>query len=266
MSSWTETIDRYNGVSVNAGELNVKDFGSFLRERCEVWLQEQKRGVWLTIPIERSAWIHKAVEESFVFHHAEKTHVVMTRWLPDEPDPLPSNASHQVGVGAFVVAPTGRLVLVKEKYGGTTWKVPTGIVEAHENIADAAVRECREETGLAATFEKVVAVRHSHAAPFGKSDIFFLCILRVDKERDLVEQPQEIARARWASYDDFLEQEPVPRDWPVWEMLYRLCRNEGGEPGDVDGLRHREFHSDNGRPNTVVYSSSSSSSASCFTS
>lgn len=30
-------------------------------------------------------------------------YVMLTKWLPDTPSTLPPNASHQVGVGAFVL-------------------------------------------------------------------------------------------------------------------------------------------------------------------
>ena len=40
------------------------------------------------------------------------------------------------------------------------------------------LREVQEETGIEATFERVVAFRHWHGAMFGKSDLFFVCLLR----------------------------------------------------------------------------------------
>lgn len=56
---------------------------------------------------------------------------MMTNWLPtDVPSPLPPNASHQVGVGAFVVNEKRQVLVVQEKYGPLrgmdVWKFPTG--------------------------------------------------------------------------------------------------------------------------------------------
>ena len=42
-------------------------------------------------------------QEGFQYHHAEPGYVMLTYWLPEEPCMLPANASHQVGVGGFVV-------------------------------------------------------------------------------------------------------------------------------------------------------------------
>lgn len=59
-----------------------------------------------------------AVIAGFEFHHAEKTHAMLTRWLSDDmPSTIPPNASHQVGVGAFVVNERREVLVVQEKNG-----------------------------------------------------------------------------------------------------------------------------------------------------
>lgn len=42
-------------------------------------------------------------QEGFKYHHAEESYVMLTYWIPDGPCMLPANASHQVGVGGFVI-------------------------------------------------------------------------------------------------------------------------------------------------------------------
>ena len=75
-----------------------------------------------------------------------------------------------------------KLLLVQEKSGplrgSGIWKLPTGLVEQGEDIATAAEREVLEETGVAARFIGVLCFRHAHDALFGKSDLFFLCLLQ----------------------------------------------------------------------------------------
>ena len=117
---------------------------------------------------------------------------MLTRWLPDdEPDMLPPNASHQVGIGAFVQNGEGKTLLVQERRGPAAaaarpdfWKLPTGLVEQGEDIPAAAVREVLEETGVKTEFVSILGIRHGHGVAFGKSDMFFLVSLRIaDGER-----------------------------------------------------------------------------------
>jgi len=42
-------------------------------------------------------------QEGFRYHHAEPGYVMLTYWIPEGPCMLPANASHQVGVGGFVI-------------------------------------------------------------------------------------------------------------------------------------------------------------------
>ncbi|KAI5436212.1 hypothetical protein KIW84_022613 [Lathyrus oleraceus] len=60
------------------------------------------------------------------YHHAESDYLMLVYWIPDTPDSIPANASHRVGVGAFVV---------NNKREG-------------EDICDAVIREVKEETGV----------------------------------------------------------------------------------------------------------------------
>lgn len=50
------------------------------------------------------------------------------------------------------------LLLVKQGYGQQYWSLPGGLVEAGESIDQAAIREVKEETGLAITIKRVVGL------------------------------------------------------------------------------------------------------------
>ena len=182
--------DRYGGVIIDPKQLpdDPETFTASLTKSIETWRNAGVRGVWLQIPIEQVQLVAPAVKTGkFAYHHAEKTHVVMTNWLSEhEENHLPPNASHQVGIGAFVVNARGKVLLVQEKRGPAAsasrrdfWKLPTGLVEQGEDVPAAAIREVFEETGVKCEFHSILGIRHGHQAPFGKSDMFFLCALKI---------------------------------------------------------------------------------------
>lgn len=64
---------------------------------------------------------------------------MLTYWIPEGPCMLPANASHQVGVGGFVINDKNEVLVVQEKYCAPPfvgfWKIPTGFIhEVSSNI------------------------------------------------------------------------------------------------------------------------------------
>lgn len=110
------TVDRYGGVIIDHESLpaSEEEFAAALTASVESWIASGVRGVWLKIPSSRAELVGHAVHVGgFGFHHAEPTYVMLTRWLPeDEQNHLPPNASHQVGIGAFIVNGKGEVLLV----------------------------------------------------------------------------------------------------------------------------------------------------------
>jgi len=92
--------DPYGGVIIGTvDETNSEAFRSRLQSSLDEWKRDGKRGVWLKLPIDKAAFIPVAVKEGFGFHHAEPGYLMLTNWLPEgEKNPLPPNASHQVGL------------------------------------------------------------------------------------------------------------------------------------------------------------------------
>ncbi|KAI9176494.1 hypothetical protein LWI28_003539 [Acer negundo] len=149
--------DLYGGVKVEIKEpMDLKLFASMLGTSLSHWRQQGKRGVWIKLSIEFSNLVKPAVKEGFRYHHAESDYLMLVKWIPETSDTLPANASHHVGIGAFVMNDKGEVLVVQERNGsfkGTNvWKLPTRTVDEGEDICTAAIRKVKEETGVSVQF------------------------------------------------------------------------------------------------------------------
>lgn len=65
-------------------------------------------------------------------------------------------------LGVAVVVFRDDMVLLGRRiaagFNGGMWSLPCGFVEFNENVIDAAIRECKEETGLEIEIEEIVGV------------------------------------------------------------------------------------------------------------
>jgi 8-oxo-dGTP pyrophosphatase MutT (NUDIX family) len=225
-------VDNYNGVIIAADSLPAEPaaFSLALQASLAAWRAAGRRGVWLSLPLSRSPLIEPAVAQGFTFHHAEPSHLMLTSWLAETPCSLPANASHQVGVGCFVLNADGAVLAVQERTGPAAvsgfWKLPTGLVTQGEPIAEAAVREVEEETGVRTEFVGIIGFRQAHGVVIGgKDDLFFLCALRLLDPQctELMPQESEIAAACWMPLDDFTEMPHVADKSTVWGHLHSMC-------------------------------------------
>jgi 8-oxo-dGTP diphosphatase len=80
-----------------------------------------------------------------------------------------------------MVVRDGKVLVVKKSYSATKglWTLPGGFVNTDETIDAAAVREVREETGIIAVPEGIVAVR-SGVLRKGKHDTLLVFRLRYE--------------------------------------------------------------------------------------
>ncbi|KAK7817141.1 nudix hydrolase 7 [Quercus suber] len=144
--------DLHGGVVVNIEQpMDSKVFSPLLRASISQWRQQGKRGVWIKLPIEHANLVEAAVKEGFRYHHAEPDYLMLVCWLPETTDTIPQNASHRIGVGAFVMNNQREVLVVQEnsgKFKGTgVWKLPTGVVNEGEDLCTSVIREVKEETG-----------------------------------------------------------------------------------------------------------------------
>ncbi|KAK1567622.1 hypothetical protein Q3G72_014375 [Acer saccharum] len=202
--------DLHGEVTVEIKEpIDSKLFASMLGTSLSHWRQQGKRGVWIKLPIEFSNLVEPAVKEGFRYHHAESDYLMLVKWIPETSDTLPANASHRVGIGAFVMNDKGEVLVVQERNGsfkGTNvWKLPTGTVDEGEDICTAAIREVKEETGVDTEFVEVLSFTQSHRSFFRKSDLFFVCMLR-PRSFEIQKQDYEIEAAQWMRAEDYAAQ------------------------------------------------------------
>ncbi|KAK4801539.1 hypothetical protein SAY86_022026 [Trapa natans] len=219
--------DAYDGVIVEMDKpMDPEAFVAALRASISQWRQKGKKGVWIKLRIGLSNLVHPAVEEGFHYHHAEQDYLLLVKWIPtDIPISIPANASHRVGIGAFVVNSERKVLVVLEKNGvfrGTgVWKLPTGVVEEGEDICAAAIREVEEETGIDTEFVEILAFRQSHKSFFTKSDLFFACMLR-PKSFNIKKQEAEIEAAKWMPIEDYSEQTFVKEN-QQFDLIAKIC-------------------------------------------
>ncbi|GAV85047.1 NUDIX domain-containing protein, partial [Cephalotus follicularis] len=216
--------DEYGGVVVDPESLpaNPNVFGSVLNYSLSNWkikacalLKTGKKGIWLKVPLELSELVPVAVKAGFQYHHAEQGYVMLTYWIPEGPCMLPANASHQVGVGGFVINDENEVLVVQEKHCSPAvaglWKIPTGFILESEEIYNGVAREVKEETGIDTEFVEIIAFRHAHNVAFDKSDLLFVCMLRPLSTQIKIDG-LEIQAAKWMPLVEFVEQPLIQED------------------------------------------------------
>ncbi|KAJ0964705.1 hypothetical protein J5N97_025843 [Dioscorea zingiberensis] len=219
--------DEYDGAIIDAECLpaSANAFAAILQSSLSYWKQKGKKGIWLKILEGQADLVPIAIKSGFIYHHAEPGYVMLTCWLPDEPCMLPFTATHQVGVGAFVINENKEVLVVKEKKCPLRclgiWKLPTGLINKSEEIFSGAIREVKEETGIETAFLEVVAFRHAHNVTFEKSDLFFICMLK-PLSADINIDESEIEAAMWMPLDQLIDQ-PFHREDSMTKNMIDIC-------------------------------------------
>ncbi|WP_157963968.1 NUDIX domain-containing protein [Actinocorallia populi] len=118
----------------------------------------------------------------------------------------------EVIVSALIVSPEDEVLLIRQPKWGDLWTPPGGHVEPGETLAEAALREAVEETGLEVALERLVHWGEL-IDPDGRSRpvhfVFFDFAFRA-RGRELTPDPSEISEARWVPFGELSRYEIVP--------------------------------------------------------
>jgi ADP-ribose pyrophosphatase YjhB (NUDIX family) len=110
---------------------------------------------------------------------------------------------------ALVIVRLGRrFLLVREKKHGQRWYLPAGRVEPGETLAEGAIRETLEESGVPIVLDGVVRIEHSPAIDgSARCRVFFLA--RPADDTPPLSSPNEHSlEARWVTLEE-LDQLPL---------------------------------------------------------
>jgi ADP-ribose pyrophosphatase YjhB (NUDIX family) len=101
-----------------------------------------------------------------------------------------------------VVKKGRRFLLVRETKHEQLWYLPAGRVEPGETFVEAAIRETREEGGIAIAIEGVIRIEHSPQID-GTARMRVIFLARPDDDAPPKSVPdEESLEARWVSLDE----------------------------------------------------------------
>jgi phosphatase NudJ len=103
---------------------------------------------------------------------------------------------------ALVVVRDGdRFLVVRETKHDQLWYLPAGRAEPGETLAEAAIRETREESGVEAVLEGVLKIQHTPTRSSARLRGLFLA--RPADDRPPKSEPDEHSlEARWVTLDE----------------------------------------------------------------
>lgn len=145
----------------------------------------------------------------------------------------PPAPGHALGAAVVIADPEGRVLLVRHNYGRHNWEIPGGGTEPGESVIGTALREAREELGVAVVIERLTGVywEPGWSADRGMHHFVFRAALDGQLPAEPPD-PREIAQWIWASLD------MPPR--PISDFTLRRIRDAlDGGPAAVSTIGAR---------------------------
>ena len=135
----------------------------------------------------------------------------------------------RIGVGLMFVK-NGKVLLGKrhndpkkadsELHGEGTWTIPGGKLDFHESLHDGAIREAKEEVGLAPKSIELVSVTNEIIPDKHFITVGFIC--KDFEGEPKVMEPDEITKWEWFP----LKNLPTPMFFPSRKMIENYLENK----------------------------------------
>ena len=113
--------------------------------------------------------------------------------------------AESLGVSVVILQGESVLLILREDF--RVWGLPGGQVEAGESVAEAAIREAREETGLEVGLDRIVGIYYN---PLGHQVLFLAHVCSGEARPDGC----ETLNAKWFAVND------LPGQLIGWHRLY----------------------------------------------
>ena len=233
--------DRYGGIILDGTAINQtpeefeENLTKIIAEHAD------KNLLWITLPIEKSAYIPLLTKHNFTFYDCSETALILVKKVVANPI-IPTATNHTIGVGVFVRDGDNMLVVKDRIY--KSYKLPGGYIDNEENISQAAVREVAEETGISVEMESVVSIGHFSPCQFNESNIYLVCKAVPLSREIVITDTQEILEARWINIERYLNHEdvhPYNKKIVAAAMQRRGIKLENGDFFITEKKRHEFF-------------------------
>lgn len=226
--------NRYRDLEIDISRLVFADQDTFLaaiKDEFYKWASRLSHSrerfsavMWLNVPKSFSRVVPWLLDNHpfFQLHHANSSRIMLVKPHPaangSRACQIPSYGTHYVKVECVVIEDgTGRVLMVKERIGGMendSVKCVSGSAEAGEFFADAAVREVREETGIASRFVCLIGCGNRVRTRFDRDEIIMGCLLFASQGQTPRADGSEVMLAGWFDPSSISGTcTPMAREW-----------------------------------------------------
>jgi len=232
--------DQYNGITIDSSTIPTS-ISEFEKELVRLINNiENKKLLWIKVPIDKSIFIPLLAKHDFVFHHCNEKDITMLKKLISNPV-IPTAANHTLGVGAVVIN-DNKLLVIRDRIW-QKYKLPGGYIDNEENISLALQREVFEETGIEVKFNSIISLGHRFPSQFDQSNLYIICrATALSYDIDIVDT-DEIIEAKWMDLDEYFNSEDIH---PYNQDLVKTAiKNQGLKRESFEYFTNLDNHHEN---------------------